>query len=99
MTGTIDARKDWPWRDLAPADFVVPPVAPDSAVVVFPEHTLTPAQVAAIGAADAIGGIGGITLEAADGTRYSLVIRPQLAGLIKPARGSAPRRRAAPRGR
>lgn len=80
MTGTIDARKDWPWRDLAPADFVVPPVAPDSAVVVFPEHTLTPAQVAAIGAADAIGGIGGITLEAADGTRYSLVIRPQLPG-------------------
>jgi hypothetical protein len=70
----------WPWKDLAPADFVTPPVEPDTMVVVFPEHTLTPDQVAALGAADAIGGIGGITLEGADGTRYSLVVRPRLPG-------------------
>jgi hypothetical protein len=72
--------RTWPWQDLAPADFVAPEVEPDSTVVVFPEHTLTPVHVAAVDAKDAIGGIGGITLEAADGTRYSLVIRPRLPG-------------------
>ena len=74
------APRDWPWPDIAPADFVSPPVEPDASVVVFPEHALTPAHVAAVGAADAIGGIAGITLETPDGTRYSLVIRPRLPG-------------------
>jgi hypothetical protein len=36
--------------------------------------------VASVGAKDAIGGVGGITLEAPDGSRYGLVIRPQLPG-------------------
>jgi hypothetical protein len=72
--------RTWPWADLTPADFVAPQVEPDATVVVFPEHTLTPAQVASVGAKDAIGGVGGITLEAPDGSRYGLVIRPQLPG-------------------
>jgi len=33
----------WPWKDIAPADFVTPPVAPDSMVVSFPERRLSEA--------------------------------------------------------
>jgi hypothetical protein len=65
----------WPWNDLAPADFVSDPAAE---FVALPERVLTVAQLEAAGINVAKGGHYGITLKAADGKRYDLVVRPQL---------------------
>ncbi len=63
----------WPWPDLSPADFVQPadPSAPQ-----FPIHTLTSAQVDALGLTGIDGGFAARALKGPDGKTYSLALRP-----------------------
>jgi hypothetical protein len=65
----------WPWPDLVPKDFTVPPSDEE---VAFPEHDLAPAQVDALTLGTVTGAYTGITLNGPDGKRYSLTIRPLL---------------------
>jgi len=72
--GDPDA-KPWPWKDLAPSDFVV---SPDPNAIQFPVHVLTAEQVAALGVEDPEGGFQGMTLVGPKGQFYSLSVRPLL---------------------
>ena len=72
--GDPDAKK-WPWTDLTPKDFVLPA---DPNAIQFPAHTLTAAQVAALGIEDTEGGFQGMTLTGPDGKQYSFSLRPML---------------------
>jgi hypothetical protein len=69
------AAKPWPWTDLKPADFALPA---DPNAIQFPVHTLTPAQVAALGIPAPEGGFQGMTLTGPDGKAYSFSLRPLL---------------------
>lgn len=65
----------WPWPELTPADFVQPadPNAPQ-----FPMHTLTSAQVAALGLTGIDGGFASLALRDPDGKTWNLALRPIL---------------------
>jgi hypothetical protein len=68
--------RDWPWTDIAPADFALPV---DVNVLPQGTKTLTPEEVAAVGVEPYQNGISsGIWLKADDDKVYSLVIRPLL---------------------
>ena len=62
---------DWPWTDVAPADFR------SDANELLLVHPLTPAQVAALEIPGTQGGMLGLNLHK-DGTLYSLALRPLL---------------------
>ena len=66
----------WPWKDLK----VPTSRAARRSRAAFPNHTLTPDQVAALGikAEDAAGGLHGVNVQGPDGKLYSLAIRPLL---------------------
>jgi hypothetical protein len=68
------AVADWPWPDLAPAAFVVPP--PDDPFG-FTSHLLTDAEATAIGI-DNGGSADPATYRAANGKTYVVVVRPAL---------------------
>ena len=65
---------DWPWPDLAPAAFVVPP--PDDPFG-FTSHLLTDAEATAIGIENG-GSADPATYRAANGKTYVVVVRPAL---------------------
>ncbi len=65
----------WPWPNLKPADFVQP-AAPDAPQ--FPIHTLTTADVDALGLTGIEGGFANLPITAPDGTVYTLALRPIL---------------------
>jgi hypothetical protein len=67
--------KAWPWADLTPADFAP---AADPNGLQFPHHTLTPAEVEAIGVTGYEGGLQNVTLTGPDGKTYTLSVRPLL---------------------
>ncbi len=68
--------RDWPWADLAPADFTLPA---DANTLPQGTKTLTPEQVAVLGIEPYQNGIlSGVWLRADDGKVYSLVVRPLL---------------------
>ncbi len=67
--------KAWPWTDLEPGDFVP---AADPNGLQFPHHTLTPAQVEALGVTGFEGGLQNVTLTGSDGKTYTLSVRPLL---------------------
>ena len=67
--------QSWPWTDLTVADFVL---RPEQDAPQFPIHTLTPAQVAALGLTGIDGGFSGLSLVGTDGTAYSFSLRPIL---------------------
>lgn len=62
---------EWPWADLAPADFE------GGEQDLFKTHTLTAAQVAELGIDGAAGGLSGLVLESGD-KLYSFALRPLL---------------------
>ncbi len=67
----------WPWKDIAPADFVQPadPTAPQ-----FPIHTLSAADVDALGLTGIEGGFTNLPMTGPDGKLYTLALRPILPG-------------------
>ncbi|MEO8468993.1 MAG: hypothetical protein ABI573_04930 [Chloroflexota bacterium] len=67
----------WPWKDIKPADFVQPadPTAPQ-----FPIHTLSTADVAALGLTGIEGGFTNLPMTGPDGKVYTLALRPLLPG-------------------
>lgn len=67
----------WPWKDITPADFVQPadPNAPQ-----FPIHTLSAADVEALGLTGIEGGFANLPITGPDGTLYTLALRPILPG-------------------
>ena len=67
----------WPWRDITPADFVQPadPDAPQ-----FPIHTLSAADVDALGLTGIEGGFANLPITGPDGKVYTLALRPILPG-------------------
>ena len=67
----------WPWTDIAPADFVQPadPTAPQ-----FPIHTLSAADVDALGLTGIEGGFTNLPMTGPDGKLYTLALRPILPG-------------------
>jgi hypothetical protein len=68
--------RDWPWPDLAPADFTLPA---DPNVLQMRTRVLTPAEAGAVGAPGFENGIvGGVFLRSPDGALYSLALRPLL---------------------
>jgi hypothetical protein len=68
--------RDWPWPDLAPADFARPA---DPNVLQQGTRTLTDAEVAALGVDGYEGGISsGVWVTGPDGKVYSVSIRPLL---------------------
>jgi hypothetical protein len=68
--------REWPWPDLAPADFALPA---DPNTLQVQTRVLTPAEAAAVGVDGFEGGIvGGAFLRAPDGKLYSLALRPLL---------------------
>lgn len=68
--------KPWPWKDVAPGDFVVPN-DPDS--LQLPTRELTTAQVEALGVTPYAGGFQGLTLTSPDkATAYGFSLRPLL---------------------
>ncbi len=68
--------KAWPWADLKPADFVAPA---DPNALSFPTHTLTPAQVEALGIQPFKGGMQNVSIASPDKrVLYSLAVRPLL---------------------
>ena len=68
------ALHDWPWTDLAPADF---PQPPDDAAVPFPSRLLDAAQGDAV--ASQMSGGGAIdNVRGPDGKAYLLLLRPAL---------------------
>ncbi len=68
--------RDWPWTDLAPADFTLPN---DPNVLPQGRATLTPDQAKALGVDGYENGIGGgIYLRDDDGKTYTFVLRPVL---------------------
>ena len=67
---------DWPWTDLAPADFTLPN---DPNVLPQARATLTPDQAAALGVEGFENGIGGgVYLRDDAGKTYTFVLRPVL---------------------
>ncbi len=76
--GAGNAAKPWPWPDVTPADFVVPP---DANGLRLPAKVLTVAQAEALGIRPYIGGFQGLSLAgpAGDGT-FSFALRPLLPG-------------------
>jgi hypothetical protein len=71
----VGAHRDWPWKDIAPAAFVVHDGddAPQ-----FPIRTMTPAEVAILGLSNIDGGFSGLGLAGPDGKAYSFSLRPLL---------------------
>ena len=67
----------WPWKDITPADFVQPadPDAPQ-----FPIHTLSAADVDALGLTGIEGGFANLPIIGPDGKLYTLALRPILPG-------------------
>jgi hypothetical protein len=63
----------WPWTTIQPADFAKGPGPNDFLLI----HTLTPADVTALGIDNANGGLQGLTLRSA-GKLYSFALRPLL---------------------
>jgi hypothetical protein len=73
--GAEGAPVSWPWADLAPADF---PQPGEDDPIPFPRHSLTAAQVAALGVDVGPGGLGGLHAMGPDGRTYVLAILPAL---------------------
>ena len=73
--GGAPGAKPWPWKDIAPSDFVAP-VDPNS--FQLPASVLTVAQVQALGIDRYQGGMQGATLIGPDGKAYSFSLRPLL---------------------
>jgi hypothetical protein len=69
------AHAVWPWKDIAPAGFVVQ--AGDDAPQ-FPIRTMTPAEVDVLGLTDIDGGFSGLGLAGPDGKAYRFSLRPLL---------------------
>lgn len=65
----------WPWTDIAPADFA-PDADPNG--LQFPHRTMTPDEVAALGITGYEGGLQNVTLIAADDTTHTFSLRPLL---------------------
>lgn len=65
----------WPWKAITPADFVQPadPTAPQ-----FPIHTLSAADVDALGLTGIEGGFTNLPMTGPDGKLYTLALRPIL---------------------
>lgn len=65
----------WPWKDITPADFVQPadPNAPQ-----FPIHTLSAADIDALGLTGIEGGFTNVPITGPDGKLYTLALRPIL---------------------
>lgn len=76
-TGAQGVRiREWPWKDLTPADFAFPA---DPNTLQLRTRVLTPAEADTIGVKGFEAGIvGGVFLTAPDGTLYSLALRPLL---------------------
>lgn len=66
---------EWPWDDIAPADFA-PDADPNG--LQFPHRTLTPDEVDALGYTGYDGGLQNVTLIAPDDAVYSFSLRPLL---------------------
>jgi hypothetical protein len=66
---------EWPWVDIAPADFA-PDADPNG--LQFPHRTLTPDEVAALGFTGFEGGLQNVTLIAPDDTVTMFSLRPLL---------------------
>lgn len=64
--------RTWPWKDLSATDFT----ASDPNGSSFLVHTLSAAQVAALGLSELGGGVQGIGLVGPSGTTYQLALRP-----------------------
>jgi hypothetical protein len=70
------AALPWPWADIPPTAFKEEPL-PDGGTS-LPRHTLTQAQVEALGTKDVIGGLQGVVLSGPNGKSYTLTVRPLL---------------------
>lgn len=71
--GTPGSVRDWPWVDLAPADFVRQPGDPTFAA----RTVLTPEQARRLADAPE-GGVYSVAVEAPDGVVYTIALRPLL---------------------
>jgi hypothetical protein len=71
------AALTWPWPDIPTTAFKEEPL-PDGGTS-LPRHTLTQAQVEALGVKDVTGGLQGVVLGGPDGKSYTLTVRPLLA--------------------
>jgi hypothetical protein len=71
----IERPRDWPWPNIAPADFLqhLEPGAPQ-----FPVRTMTPGEVDALGFDAISGGFSGLDLAGPDGRTYTFALRPLL---------------------
>jgi hypothetical protein len=67
----------WPWTDIPASAFKEEPL-PDGGTS-LPRHTLTQAQVDALGIKDDTGGLQGVILGTPNGKTYTLTVRPLLA--------------------
>ncbi len=65
----------WPWRGIAPTDFVQHNGSNDP---LFPVRTMTPAAVELLGVSGLEGGAQGFTLRGPDGVTYEFRLRPLL---------------------
>jgi len=69
---------EWPWTDLAPADFTLPE---DPMALQQGKAVISPAQAAAVGVDGFEGGIpGGVYIRDGEGRTYTLALRPLLPG-------------------
>ena len=69
------AHRDWPWKDIAPADFAV---HAGNDAPQFPIRTMTPEEVAILGLTGIDGGFSGLGLIGTDGKAYRFSLRPLL---------------------
>ncbi len=75
-TGIVEpGAVEWPWADIAPADFA-PDADPNG--LQFPHRTLMPAEVEALGVTGYQGGLQNVTLIGTDDTTYTFSLRPLL---------------------
>ena len=74
---TGPAAVPWPWTDIPVSQFKAEAL-PDGGTS-LPRHTLTPANVDALGIKDVTGGLQGVVISAPNGKSYTLTVRPLLA--------------------
>jgi hypothetical protein len=65
--------RDWPWPDVAPADFIQ---HPEPGAPQFPVRTMTSAEIEALGFDQIEGGFSGLSLTGPDGKLYLFALRP-----------------------
>ena len=69
----FDPPRDWPWPDIAPADFVE---HPEQGAPQFPVRTMSTDEIDALGFDAIDGGFSGLSLEGPDGKTYLFALRP-----------------------